>query len=111
MSAKRLENQVTLTLGIYDLHWLRAYLKDARTDAENDHQEVERLRTDVAIRAAKVALNQELDSMTKVIEALDVAADLDNGAREAIAKRIAATVPGMPDITNTHPPLSKEKEL
>ena len=110
MSAKRLENQVTLTLGIYDLHWLRAYLKDARTDAENDHQEVERLRTDVAIRAAKVALNQELDSMTKVIEALDVAA-ASAVAREAIAKRIAATVPGMPDITNTHPPLSKEKEL
>ena len=110
MSAKRLENQVTLTLGIYDLHWLRAYLKDARTDAENDHQEVERLRTDVAIRAAKVALNQELDSMTKVIEALDVAAASDD-AREAIAKRIAATVPGMPDITNTNPPLSKEKEL
>lgn len=110
MSAKRLENQVTLTLGIYDLHWLRAYLKDARTAAEIDHQEVERLRTDVAIRAAKVALNQELDSMTKVIEALDVAA-ASADAREAIAKRIAATVPGMPDITNTHPPLSKEKEL
>lgn len=48
--------------------------------------------------------------MTKVIEALDVAAASDD-AREAIAKRIAATVPGMPDITNTHPPLSKEKEL
>ena len=110
MSAKRLENQVTLTLGIYDLHWLRAYLKDARSAAEIDHQEAERLRTDVAIRAAKVALNQELDSMTKVIEALDVAA-ASADAREAIAKRIAATVPGMPDITNTHPPLSKEKEL
>lgn len=104
MSTKHLTNPVTLTLGLYDLHWLRAYLKDARTDAENDHQEVERLHTDVAIRAAKVALNQELDSMTKVIEALD-------DAREAIAKRIAATVPGMPDISNTHPPLSKETEL
>lgn len=110
MTTKHLENPVTLTLGLYDLYWLRAYLKDARTDAENDHQEVERLHTDVAIRAAKVALNQELDSMTKVIDALDVAAAADD-AREAIAKRIAATVPGMPDITNTHPPLSKEKEL
>lgn len=89
MTTKHPENQVTLTLGIYDLHWLRAYLKDARTDAENDHQEVERLRTDVAIRAAKVALNQELDSMTKVIEALDVAATSDD-AREALTKKLAA---------------------
>lgn len=92
MTAKHNENPVTLTLGLYDLHWLRAYLKDARTDAEDDHQEVERLHSDVAIRAAKVALNQELDSMTKVIEALDVAITNDD-AREAIAKKLAAMTP------------------
>ena len=92
MITKHPENSVTLTLGLYDLHWLRAYLKDARTDAEDDHQEVERLHSDVAIRAAKVALNQELDSMTKVIEALDVAITADD-AREAIAKKIAAMTP------------------
>lgn len=82
MRTKHLTNPVTLTLELDELHWLRAYLKDARTDAENDHQEVERLHSDVAIHAAKVALNQELDSMTKVIEALDVAAVSDD-AREA----------------------------
>ena len=48
--------------------------------------------------------------MTKIIEALDDALAADD-AREAIKKRIAATVPGMPDVTNTHPPLSKEMEL
>lgn len=95
MITKHPENPVTLTLGLDDLYWLRAYLKDARTDAEDDHQEVERLHSDVAIRAAKVALNQELDSMTKVIEALDVAATSDD-AREAIAKKIAATLPAQP---------------
>lgn len=92
MITKHPENPVTLTLGLYDLHWLRAYLKDARTDAEDDHQEVERLHSDVAIRAAKVALNQELDSMTKVIEALDVAATSDD-AREALTKKLAAMTP------------------
>lgn len=92
MTTKHPENPVTLTLGLYDLHWLRAYLKDARTDAEDDHQEVERLHSDVAIRAAKVALNQELDSMTKVIEALDVAATSDD-AREALTKKLAEMTP------------------
>lgn len=92
MRTKHLTNPVTLTLELDELHWLRAYLKDARTDAENNHQEVERLHSDVAIRAAKVALNQELDSMTKVIEALDVAAVSDD-AREAFERRIAAMTP------------------
>ena len=92
MITKHPENPVTLTLGLYELHWLRAYLKDARTDAEDDPQEVERLHSDVAIRAAKVALNQELDSMTKVIEALDVAATSDD-AREALTKKLAAMTP------------------
>ena len=110
MSAKRLENQVTLTLGIYDLTWLHSFLKDERLAAEIDHDEVASLHTDVAIRAAKEVLRHEHERMTKIIDALDEALAADD-AREAIAKRIAATVPGMQDITNTHPPLSKEKEL
>lgn len=89
MTRPHTENPVTLTLDLYDLHWLRAYLKDARTDGEDDHQEVERLHSDVAIRAAKVALNKELAQMTKVIEALDVAATSDD-AREALTKKLAA---------------------
>lgn len=110
MSAKRLENQVTLTLGIYDLTWLHSFLKDERLAAEIDHDEVASLHTDVAIRAAKEVLRHEHERMTKIIDALDEGLAADD-AREAIAKRIAATVPGMQDITNTHPPLSKEKEL
>lgn len=110
MTAKRLENQVTLTLGIYELTWLHIFLKDERLAAEIDSDEVASLHTDVAIRAAKEVLRHEHERMTKIIDALDEALAADD-AREAIAKRIAATVPGMQDITNTHPPLSKEKEL
>lgn len=102
MTAKHNENTVPLNLGLYELHWLRAFLKEERLAAEIDHEEVTHLHTDAAIRAAKVALNQELDSMTKVIEALDVAITADD-AREAIAKKIAATLPAQPLDAMTPP--------
>lgn len=110
MSAKHLTNPVTLTLELDDLGWLRSFLKDERLAAEIDRDELDSLHTDVAIRAAKQVLLHEHERMTKIINALDEALVADD-AREAIAKRIAATVPGMPDISNTHPPLSKETEL
>lgn len=110
MSAKRPENQVTLTLRIYDLTWLHGFLKDERLAAEIDRDAVASLHTDVAIRAAKGVLLHEHERMTKIINALDEALAAAD-AREAIAKQLAATVPGMPDISNTHPPLSKETEL
>lgn len=110
MNAKHLTNPVTLTLELDDLGWLHNFLKEESLHAEIDHEEVERLHTDVAIQAAKSALSSEHAQMTKIIDALDEALAAD-AAREAIAKRIAATVPGMPDISNTHPPLSKETEL
>lgn len=92
MTRPHAETPVTLTLDLYDLHWLHAFLKEERLAAEIDHEEVERLHTDAAIRAAKVALNKELAQMTKVIEALDVAATSDD-AREALTKKLAAMTP------------------
>lgn len=92
MSAKHPKNPVTLTLELDDLHWLRAFLKEESLSAEIDHEEVERLHTEVAIRAAKTVLSKEHDRMRKIIEALDVAAASDD-AREAIAKKIAAAMP------------------
>lgn len=92
MSAKPLTNPVTLTLDLVDLHWLHNFLKDERLSVEIDHEEVDSLHTDVAIRAAKVALNHEHKRMSKVIDALDVAIAADD-ARDAIAKTIAATMP------------------
>lgn len=101
MNAKHLTNQVTLTLALDDLGWLRNFLKDERIAAEIDQEEVASLHTDVAIRAAKQVLSHEHDKMTKIINALDEALVADD-EREAIAKRIAATVPVMQNITNTH---------
>lgn len=110
MSTKHLTNPVTLTLELGDLRWLREFLTAARLATETDQKKVESMHTDAAIRAAKATLVQERKQLTKIIDEIHktifVAAE-----REAIAKRIAATVPGMPDISNTHPPLSKETEL
>lgn len=92
MSAKHLTNQVVITLDLVALTWLRNFLKYERNAAEIDHEEVERLHTDVAINAAKVALNHELAQMTKAIDALDVAIVSDD-AREAIAKQLADEMP------------------
>ena len=82
---------VPLELTLDDLVWLRAFLKDERSAAEIDREEVERLHTDVAIRAAKAVLSQEHDRMTKIIEALDAAVSVDD-ARE-YAQRAAAMTP------------------
>lgn len=101
MKKKHLTNPVTLTLELDDLGWLRNFLKEESLHAEIDHEEVERLHTDVAIRTAKAVLSKEHDRMTEIIDALDEALAAD-AARKAIAKRLAATVPGMPDVTNTH---------
>lgn len=101
MNAKHLTTPVTLTLELDDLGWLRNFLKEESLHAEIDHEEVERLHTDVAIRAAKAVLSKERDRMTEIIEALDEAL-VANDEREAVAKRLAATVPVMQDIANTH---------
>lgn len=87
MSAKHLTNPVTLTLELDDLGWLRDFLKEESLAAEIDHEEVERLHTDVAIRAAKTVLSSEHAQMTKIVDALDAALAADD-AREAIAKKI-----------------------
>lgn len=95
MTTKHLVNPVTLTIELDDLTWLRAFLKEERHTTEIDQEEVERLHTDVAIRTAKAVLSKEHDRMTTIIDDLDAAigaADM----REAIARKIAATVPAQP---------------
>lgn len=87
MTTKHLKNPVTLTLELDDLGWLRNFLKEESLAAEIDHEEVERLHTDVAIRAAKTVLSSEHAQMTKIVDALNAALAADD-AREAIAKKI-----------------------
>ena len=95
MTTKHLVNPVTLTIELDDLTWLRAFLKEKRRATEIDQEEVERLHTDVAIRTAKAVLSKEHDRMTTIIDDLDAAigaADM----REALARKIAATLPAQP---------------
>lgn len=95
MTTKHLVNPVTLTIELDDLTWLRAFLKEERRATEIDQEEVERLHTDVAIRTAKAVLSKEHDRMTTIIDDLDAAigaADM----REAVARKIAATLPAQP---------------
>lgn len=95
MTTKHLVNPVTLTIELDDLTWLRAFLKEERRATEIDQEEVERLHTDVAIRTAKAVLSKEHDRMTTIIDDLDAAigaADM----REALARKIAATLPAQP---------------
>ena len=95
MTTKHLVNPVTLTIELDDLTWLRAFLKEERRATEIDQEDVERLHTDVAIRTAKAVLSKEHDRMTTIIDDLDAAigaADM----REALARKIAATLPAQP---------------
>ena len=91
MNAKNLTNPVTLTLELDDLGWLCNFLQEESLHAEIDHEEVERLHTDVAIRTAKAVLSKEHDRMTKIIEALGEALAADD-EREAVARKIGATL-------------------
>ncbi len=92
MSTHDQNKLIPLELPLDVLCWLRIFLRDEISAAEIDHENVETLHTDVAIRAAKEAINRELAQMTKVADAVDVAIHADE-AREAIAKRIDAMTP------------------
>lgn len=83
---------IPLELPLDVLCWLRIFLREEISAAEIDHENVETLHTDVAIRAAKEALNSELAQMTKVADAVDVAIHAAD-AREAIARQIDAMTP------------------
>lgn len=93
---------IPLELPLDVLCWLRIFLREEISAAEIDHENVETLHTDVAIRAAKEALNRELAQMTKVADAVDVAIHADD-AREVIAKKLAATLPAQPLAAMTPP--------
>lgn len=97
MSKKPHKNLVSLTLEIDDLVWLRDFLKEESYSAELDNEEVERLHTDVAIRAAKIELVRVAARMAKVVDALDVAIISDD-ARASIERKIAATTTDMPPV-------------
>ena len=101
MNANDQNRRVPLELTLDDLGWLRTFLNEGRVSVDDDYKKVKSLHSDLAIGAAQEALRSERARMTKIIEALDDAM-VANDEREAIAKRLAATVPVMQDIANTH---------
>lgn len=70
MSKKQLKNPVTLTLELDSLHWLRGFLNAGRVSAAHDYDNVEALRSDLAISAAQEVLRSENAQMTKLVEAI-----------------------------------------
>ena len=95
MSAKHLTNQVTLTLALDDVTWLRAFLDQERSAADVDRQAAMEFHTILASRAAVKALVSEQEKMTKIIDEICRVIDADD-EREAIARKIAATMPAEP---------------
>lgn len=81
---------IELTYGT--LWWLRNFLYEESLSAEIDHENVGTLHTDVAIRAAKEALNRERAQMTKIIATIDGALDTV-AEHESLTRKIAATMP------------------
>lgn len=109
MSTKHLTNPVTFTIELDDLGWLHNFLTEESLHAEIDHEEVERLHTNVAIRTviakaytdAVAAFDQNaavdmaylLDRVDELQDAIAVAAsDLAD-----VASYVAARYAGTPD--------------
>ena len=83
------ENPVTLTLEAADIFYLREFLYEERISAEVDFSDVENLHNDRARQAAKTTLSREHTTITKIIDALDVAPDAAD-VRDDLAKKIAS---------------------
>ena len=89
MSAKHLENPVTLTIEAADVFYLREFMYEESISAEVDFQNVETLHNDRARQAARMTLSREHTTMTKIIDALDAALDAAD-VRDRLAKKIAS---------------------
>nr|DAU75153.1 MAG TPA: hypothetical protein [Caudoviricetes sp.] len=89
MSAKHLENPVTLTIEAADVFYLREFLYEESISAEVDFENVETMHNDRVRQAAKIALSRERTKMTKIIDVLDAALDAAD-VRDRLAKKIAS---------------------
>lgn len=89
------EQLIPLELTRDDLVWLRAFLDQERSAADVDRQEAMEFHTILASRAAMKALVSEQETMTKIIDEICRVIDADD-EREAIARKIAATLPAQP---------------
>lgn len=67
---------ITLELTRADLHWLRGFLNAGRVSAAHDYDNVEALRSDLAISAAQEVLRSENKQMTKIVEVISKKLDV-----------------------------------
>lgn len=86
------ETLIPLELTRENLAWLRDFLYEESLSAEIDHENVESLHTDAAIRAAKEVLGREHAQMTKIVAAIDETLKA-SAAHESLSRQIAAMTP------------------
>jgi len=87
---------IALELTLDDLGWLRAFLDQERAAATIDHADAKALHNALAARSAVQVLNSEIATMTKIIDEINrLLAAIDK--HESLARKIATTVPGVPD--------------
>lgn len=79
---------VPLELTLEDLMWLRSFLCQERDVAAVDRQKAEALHTILASRAAVHVLDQERETMTKIIDEICRVVNIAD-AHDALPRRIA----------------------
>ena len=108
MSAKHLENPVTLTIEAADVFYLREFMYEESISAEVDFQNVETLHNDRARQAARMTLSREHTTMTKIIDALDAALDAAD-VRDRLAKKIASMADPLQDADEVGTAMEADK--
>lgn len=92
MTTNDQDRLIQLELTFDNLVWLRAFLKEEISAAETDRERVYSMRTTLAIRAAKKALEHEHEMMTKIHAAIDKTINIVD-AHESLKRQIAAMTP------------------
>lgn len=85
---------ILLELTRADLNYLRNFLYEESLATEIDHENVETLHNDMAIRAAKETLSREHARMTKLVAVIDKTISLVNKHDELIDR--VAEITGQP---------------
>lgn len=78
MNTNEQKQLIPLELTRADLNYLRNFLYEESLAAEIDHENVEALHNDMAIRAAKETLSREHARMTKIVAVIDKTLSLVN---------------------------------
>ena len=92
MSTNDQDRLIPLELTFENLCWLRAFLREEITAAENDREKVFSLHTTLVISAAKKTLEHEHETMTKIYDAIDKTINIID-TKESLLRQIAEMTP------------------